>query len=193
MKFAKELVSAAQAGRSIAKDKRRMLLLMGLPASGISIPLCQYSCTRFLDLIVPGKSFLAQEFEKRGWKVASDAAVGSTSRAEWVKFLEREFARDDARVVVDRPNLTTKQRGNWVSLAHRLGVGRIDLVFVDTPAEVCRQRMRERTKNDAFEKHFKECVQCLRRPQRNEGLAEIKVITQPSQIPEIVDVVTNLQ
>eukprot|EP00754_Rhynchopus_humris_P027537 Rhum_TRINITY_DN15092_c15_g1::Rhum_TRINITY_DN15092_c15_g1_i1::g.137704::m.137704 len=116
-------------GRSDAKGSGGstiVLLICGLPGSG--------------------KSTLAASLAGKGWSQVSQDELGTQD--EMTKALEKHL-KHGRSVIIDRCCVTPSERKTWVRRAHAACAKghsvRVEAVFLDVPAELCKHRVRTRT------------------------------------------------
>ena len=103
-----------------------VLLICGLPGSG--------------------KSTLSASLVGKGWSQVSQDDLGTQD--EMTKALEKHL-KHGRSVIIDRCCVTPSERKTWVRRAHAACAKghsvRVEAVFLDVPAELCKHRVRTRT------------------------------------------------
>jgi predicted kinase len=100
------------------KKSPRMLIVMGLPGSG--------------------KSTLANKLVAAGWTRVNQDEMGNRKKVE--ASAKTALAKGQ-NVIIDRCNFDFEQRSHFLDLAHKAGTRDVRCLWLDTPAEVCKQRV----------------------------------------------------
>lgn len=116
---------AAQNDKNRRRRVPRCVMLCGLPGNGKST---------FAERLIRG-------FNQDGvsWLVANQDDLG---RKECQRVAGR--ASRKTRVIVDRCNLTTSERREWLECMHNPKTGEVAMVFFGTPTETCIERVQDR-------------------------------------------------
>lgn len=137
-----------------------MLILTGLPASG--------------------KSTFSKELEKAGWVRVNQDDLGTREECQKVAI---KAMKHNQSVVIDRCNPDASSRRMWMAEAKKLGVTKIESVYMNTPVDECKRRANERTMHPtlAAGDHTDEVIDSfarqLRAPDMHEGFLHVSVIT----------------
>lgn len=143
---------------SRAADRKtpKMLVVMGLPGSG--------------------KSTIANKLAKVGWTRVNQDEMGNRKAVE--ASAKTAFAKG-LNVVVDRCNIDFEQRVHFLELAARAGVTDIRCLWLDTPAQVCKDRVSVRKDHPTIPQGdfghgiIDKFTSFLVPPMRGEGFCEI--------------------
>ncbi|KAH9835333.1 P-loop containing nucleoside triphosphate hydrolase protein [Rhodofomes roseus] len=97
-----------------------------------------------VGLIGSGKSTFAQALEKHvpRFRRCNQDDLGNRQRVE---ALARESLDEGLSVCIDRSNFDARQRATWISIAREFPGTEAWVLVLDTPYEVCAQRLQERT------------------------------------------------
>lgn len=120
-----------------SKGAPKYVVLMGLPGSGKS------TLARALAQVgkTPGTSFVHAEQDEMGHRACMDFVgrmSGQVSRGE------------NAGIVVDCTNVTTKHRREWYDVMHLPPKGQCALIFVQQDMEKCIRRVSARTNHPSI-------------------------------------------
>jgi len=75
---------------------------------------------------------VANQLEKKGWVIASGKNCKSIAR--------ENLTKNTAKVAIEQRNIVPKKRKTWMEEAQRNGVLTIEILFLDFPVEVCKER-----------------------------------------------------
>lgn len=115
-KFGQKVMEYSQISGDMGN--REVIVLCGLPGSG--------------------KSTLAKKLEEIGYVRVNQDELGSRNKC---KELMAKSLREKKSIVVDRCNFDINQRKSWIDLAAKYNVTRVHAVIVDTPIEICKERI----------------------------------------------------
>jgi len=95
-------------------------------------------------------------------------------------------------VIVDRCNFDILQRHTWVAMGTKFGVGRIDAIIFDIPAEICKARVTGREDHPTIPKGTgAEIVDkfstMMLLPKKAEGFVEIIRVTANEEADAMLD------
>jgi len=96
----------------------KMLIVMGLPGSG--------------------KSTISNKLVQLGWSRVNQDEMGNRKAVE---ASTKTALLKGLNVIVDRCNFDFDQRAHFLDLANKAGVKDVRCLWLDTPAEVCKQRV----------------------------------------------------
>lgn len=122
-RFGNELMNMATnrpnfALAATSKTGPKMLIVMGLPGSG--------------------KSTISNKLVQVGWSRVNQDEMGNRRAVEASTKTALKMGQN---VIVDRCNFDFDQRAHFLDLAHKAGVKDVRCLWLDTPAEVCKQRV----------------------------------------------------
>lgn len=134
-----EVLAAQLAPALVGAHQRRLIIMMGLPASG--------------------KTTLARELEKLGARRVSRDTIrkrlygDESAFGDW-RQVSKQYYRElcqalttGGAVVSDNVNITFSHRKGTIAAARHFGCADITIVFVDVPLAVCLQRNRARSRH----------------------------------------------
>ena len=107
---------------------------------------------------------MAAQLQESDWRLVNDKACesgdkGIPPRERMEELLRDCLAQGEQRVVVDRPNMETRQRARWLKITRdqRVPDTLVAVVYLDTPLEECQRRVvkREHHRLAADEKSLK--------------------------------------
>jgi len=156
-KFGRDVM--AYATQNPGKDNRKVIILVGLPGSG--------------------KSTLAKQLESQGYVRVNQDELGSRNKC---KELMESALKTNKPVVVDRCNFDLRQRKSWIDLAAKYGVKNVVAVCINTPVDVCKDRIITRGAHPTVEpvEGSKAIVdnfaKLMTEPKLEEGFAGIKTL-----------------
>lgn len=142
---------------SQTETKMTVTILVGLPGSG--------------------KSTAAKQLETFGTRVINQDLLGNRTKClqeaeKWLKF--------GASVVIDRTNVSVKQRAYWIELAKQYKAD-VKCVFLVTDVEECVRRVTNRTDHPTIQNFTEEKIRSIiarfkdefEMPSLDEGFSEI--------------------
>jgi len=145
-----------------------VLILCGLPGSG--------------------KSTISNELEQFGWIRVNQDDLGTVDECK--KIMEKALKHGKS-VIVDRCNVHMKERKMWVTEGKKW-TEKIEVFFLNTPVEVCKQRAKERTNHpnldiDKADEVIEQFAKGLHAPQKFEGpYTNVMIANTPQEISEVV-------
>lgn len=90
-------------------------------------------------------------------------------------------------IILDRCNLTSSERNEWISLYNSLSSRPILCVHFNAPADVCKQRLSNRTNHDMKNPNIIDnLVAKIQQPELNEGFYKIKEINEDDDLTALL-------
>eukprot|EP01125_Pyxidicula_operculata_P002454 TRINITY_DN12316_c0_g1_i1.p1 TRINITY_DN12316_c0_g1~~TRINITY_DN12316_c0_g1_i1.p1 ORF type:complete len:658 (-),score=188.38 TRINITY_DN12316_c0_g1_i1:35-2008(-) len=173
-RFGKDIMQLLEGIPDLTKQtylsKQKVVVLVGVPGSGKS--------TLAKELIAANPSWVRVNQDELGSRKTCE------SKAE-------QALRDGKSVVVDRCNFDYWQRNTWVKLASKANVTDIRCIHIDTPTELCKERVSNREdhptipKGDEGPKIIDKFVDIFTPPIKAEGFADIKTVNTVEQVEEV--------
>jgi len=129
-----------------------------------------------------GKSSFCASLEAVGWTRASQDELGRKGCEALVSRVVPTVRRGGAQLVVDRCNLTKRERAEWLDLMGSPAAKDVACVFFDCSAEDCKARAAARLDHPTIRKGgggriIDEQAKILQRPDKSEGFGAVEVIS----------------
>ena len=156
--------------QSANRKSPKILIVMGLPGSG--------------------KSTIANKLAKVGWTRVNQDEMGNRKAVE---ASAKTALSKGLNVVVDRCNIDFEQRVHFLELAHKAGVTDIRCLWLDTPAQVCKDRVSVRKDHPTIPQGdfghgiIDRFTTSLVPPMRGEGFCEIVRTSTEAEVDQALE------
>lgn len=139
-----------------------------------------------VGLVASGKSTLSQALEASElYARANQDEDGRDGCLDKVRKTAPLVRQGKARLVLDRCNLTQKERREWLEACGTPPAADVLCIFVDTPAEECKRRAASRKDHATIKGSGGRVIDAqakqLERPEKGEGFGKIEVVADAAQ------------